>query len=120
MFIYYYLAPLLWFIYYTAFEIKVVTTDKALKKEGKLVNPDFKTISHLRYIASVITLVVSLVAVTLLAVLFPNSKVGIYVSAVVLTAGTPFLNWLWFYMISQHLITKAKMERLKETLANKD
>lgn len=120
MFIYYYLAPLAWFIYYTAFEIKVITTDKALKKEGKLVNPDFKTITHLRYIASVITLVVSLVAVTPLAIFFSDSHVGIYLSAIILTLGTPFLNWLWFYMITQHLITKAKMEQFKETLDKKE
>lgn len=120
MFIYYYLVPVLWFLYLTAFEVKVVTTDKALKKEGKLVNPDFKTISHLRYISEVITFILSLIVATLLALSLPSNVIAVYTSAVAFGIGTPFLNWLWFYFISQHLIARAKLEQMSERLENKE
>ena len=120
MWLFYYLMPGLWFLYLTTFEIKVVTTDKALKKEGKLVNPDFKTISHLRYISEVITFILSLIVATLLALSLPSNVVGIYTSFVAFGIGTPFLNWLWFYFISQHLIARAKLEQMSERLENKE
>lgn len=120
MWLYYYLVPVLWFLYLTAFEVKVVTTDKALKKEGKLVNPDFKTISHLRYISEVITFIFSLIVSTMLGLTIPTNVVGIYISAVAFGIGTPFLNWLWFYFISQHLIARAKLEQMSERLENKE
>lgn len=120
MWLYYYLVPILWFLYLTAFEVKVVTTDKALKKEGKLVNPDFKTISHLRYISEVITFIFSLIVATTLGLTLPTNTIGIYISAAAFGIGTPFLNWLWFYFISQHLIARAKLEQMSERLENKE
>ncbi len=112
--------PGLWFLYLTTFEVKVVTTDKVLKKEGKLVNPDFKTISHLRYISEVMTFILSLIVATLLALFLPSNVIGIYTSFVAFGIGTPFLNWLWFYFISQHLIARAKLEQMSERLENKE
>ena len=106
MWLFYYLMPVLWFLYLTAFEVKVVTTDKALKKEGKLVNPDFKTISHLRYISAVITSILSLIVATLLALSLPSNVIAVYTSAVAFGIGTPFLNWLWFYNALHPLLAK--------------
>lgn len=120
MWLFYYLIPILWFLYLTAFEVKVISTDKVLKKEGKLVNPDFKTISHLRYISEVITFILSLIVATLLALALPSNVAGVYISFVAFSLATPFLNWLWFYFISQHLIARAKLEQMSERLENKE
>lgn len=112
----YYSVPILWFLYLSAYELRVQLLDKGLKEEGKLVNPEFKTLSHLRYLSAIPAIVITLLLATLLVVLVPFNLINFGFASVLLFLINPILSWVCFYFISKYLITKAKLEKLNSTL----
>ena len=116
MYYLYFVMPAAWFLYLSAYELKVQSVDKKLKEEGHLVNPDFKILSHLRYVTSLpVTLILALVAL-MLAIFLPATIINVGFAMVILFLANPLLNWVAFYLVSRYMITKAKLEKLGSKL----
>ena len=111
-----YITLVLWAVYLSAFEYRVVRADVKARRENRLVNPEYKTLTHLRYVSGMVGILI-LVVLNLVAQLVLGNSMGLaYTSLILSGLLVPIMNWLVFSIMAKHLISKAKREQLKEAV----
>lgn len=116
-----YLTLLVWLLYYTLYEVSLHHTNKKVKSEGKTVVPDLLVLSAIRYKCVWIAFILLAIIVTI-GNLLVNSYTWWYILGINLIVLTfyPVLIYIVFYIVSKHLIAKAKRVELKNKLKDNE
>lgn len=116
MWVYNYITLIIWAVYLSAFEFRIVRADVKARRENRLVNPEYKTLTHLRYVSGIVGIAILGIFNLVAQLLFGNSVGLTYASNIVTGLLVPIMNWLVFSIMAKHLISKAKREQLKEAV----
>lgn len=116
-----YLGIFVWLVYYSIYEYTLHHTDKKVKERGQVVAPDLLVLSAIRYKCAWGAFIVSAILISVANFITPSYPllyvIGVNLLEIMLL---PIFIYIIFYFSAKYLISRAKKEKLKIKLNEKD